>query len=104
MGERITLQNLIELFIEKSNLPKNEVDFFVRSFFVLIEKGLAKDGYVKIKGLGSFKLVKVEDRESVNVNTGERFLIEGHTKISFVPDGGLRELSISLSVILKRLF
>ena len=58
----------------------------------MIEEALERDRSVKIKGLGTFKLVEVESRESVKVNTGERFQIEGYTKVSFVPDTSLRDI------------
>lgn len=63
-----------------------------RSMFELIEEALAKDKYVKIKGLGTFKLTEVESRESVHINTGERIEIQGHTKISFTPDTTMKDL------------
>ncbi len=91
MGEKLTLQHLVDLVTEKRGISKNKSDLFVRSFFTLIEQGLQKDSYVKIKGFGSFKLIPIERRESINVNTGERFIIEGHNKISFTPDSMLRD-------------
>lgn len=60
--------------------------------FELIEEALVTEKYVKVKGLGTFKLTEVESRESVNVNTGERIEIQGHTKISFTPDSGMKDL------------
>lgn len=60
--------------------------------FELIEEALATEKYVKVKGLGTFKLTEVESRESVNVNTGERIEIQGHTKISFTPDSSMKDL------------
>ena len=64
-----------------------------KEFFQLIEEALEKDKYVKVqKGLGAFKLIDVESRESVNVNTGERFEIQGHTKVSFTPEPALKDL------------
>ena len=58
----------------------------------MIEDSLKHDKLVKIKGLGTFKLIDVDSRESININTGERFVIEGYTKISFTPESALREL------------
>ncbi len=91
MGERINIQNLIDLFAEKKGLSKKDAENFLKEFFALIEKALETDKYVKIKGFGTFKLIDVDSRESVNVNTGERFQIQGHTKISFTPDASLRD-------------
>ena len=65
---------------------------FVKEFFQLIEESLEKDKYVKIRGLGTFKLIDVGSRESVNVNTGERFEIQGHTKVSFTPEPALKDI------------
>ena len=59
--------------------------------FELIEEALVTEKYVKVKGLGTFKLTEVESRESVNVNTGERIEIQGHTKISFTPDSSMKD-------------
>ncbi|WP_321480276.1 HU family DNA-binding protein [uncultured Bacteroides sp.] len=92
MSERLNMQNLIDLFAEKHKINKKDAELFVREFFTLIEETLEDEKYLKIKGLGTFKLIDVESRESVNVNTGERFEIQGHTKISFVPEPSLREL------------
>lgn len=92
MNEKLTVQDLISLLARKHGLSTENADAFVREFFSLIEQGLEADKYVKVKGLGTFKLVDVESRESVNVNTGERFKIEGHTKVSFTPDSSLRDL------------
>lgn len=91
MDEKLNQQNLIDYLIEKNGLRPETADRFVQEFFLLIEKGLQRDGVVKIKGLGTFKLVSVDSRESINVNTGERFVIEGHTKVSFTPDNNVRD-------------
>jgi len=92
MNEKITLQDLINLFSEKQGMNKKDAEVFVRAMFELIEETLATEKYVKIKGLGTFKLTEVDSRESVNVNTGERIEIQGHTKISFTPDATMKEL------------
>ena len=92
MNEKITLQDLINLFSEKPGMNKKDAEVFVRTMFELIEEALATEKYVKIKGLGTFKLTEVDSRESVNVNTGERIEIQGHTKISFTPDVTMKEL------------
>lgn len=91
MSDKLNLQDLIDLLVEKHSMSKQDAESFVRGFFDLIEESLEKDKYVKIKGLGTFKLINVESRESININTGERFEIEGHTKISFTPETMLKE-------------
>jgi putative integration host factor IHF alpha subunit (fragment) len=72
-------------------MTKKDAEAFVKEFFLLIEQALESENTVKIKGLGTFKLIDVDSRESVNVNTGERFQIKGHTKVSFSPDANLRD-------------
>ena len=92
MNEKITLQDLVELLSEKNDMTKKNADAFLRCMFDLIEEALTNEKYVKIKGLGTFKLTEVDSRESMNVNTGERIEIQGHTKISFTPDTTMKEL------------
>ena len=92
MNEKITLQDLVELLSEKNDMTKKNADAFLRCMFDLIEEALTNEKYVKIKGLGTFKLTEVDSRESMNVNTGERIEILGHTKISFTPDTTMKEL------------
>lgn len=92
MNEKLNIQDLIDLLAEKHGMSKKNADSFVKEFFQLIEEALEKDKYVKIKGLGAFKLIDVESRESVNVNTGERFEIQGHTKVSFTPEPALKDI------------
>ena len=72
-------------------LDKKTCEVFARTLFEVVEEALLSDKFVKVKGFGTFKLVAVSDRESVNINTGERFQIEGHTKVSFIPDNTLKE-------------
>lgn len=92
MNEKISLQDLVELLNTKHGMTKKNADALVRGMFDLIEEALTNDKYVKIKGLGTFKLTEVDSRESMNVNTGERIEIQGHTKISFTPDTTMKEL------------
>lgn len=92
MNEKITLQDLVELLSEKNGMTKKSADALFRGMFELIEEALTDEKYVKIKGLGTFKLTEVDSRESMNVNTGERIEIQGHTKISFTPDPTMKEL------------
>ena len=92
MNEKLNIQDLIDLLAEKHGMSKKDADSFVKEFFLLVEESLEKDKYVKIKGLGTFKLIDVESRESVNVNTGERIEIQGHTKVTFTPEPSLKEV------------
>lgn len=89
---KISIAELSEILVDKHNLRNQDSELFVASFFEIIQKGLEKDKLVKIKGLGTFKIIDVEARESINVNTGERVLIEGHNKITFTPDASMKEL------------
>lgn len=91
MNERLTMQDLTDLLAAKHSMTKKDADAFVKEFFLLIEQALENEKIVKIKGLGTFKLIDVDSRESVKVTTGERFQIKGHTKISFSPDPNLRD-------------
>lgn len=92
MDEKLNIQDLIDMLAEKHGMSKRNADGFVKEFFQLIEDALETDKYVKIKGLGTFKLIEVESRESINVNTRERFEIQGHTKVSFTPDAVLKDI------------
>lgn len=92
MNEKLNIQDLIDLLAEKHGMSKKNADSFVKEFFLLIEEALEKDKYVKVKGLGTFKLIDVDSRESVNVNTGERFEIQGHSKVSFTPEPALKDV------------
>ena len=91
MNEKLNMQDLIDLLTYKYNIPKKNVELFVKEFFDLVVYALENDKYLKIKGFGTFKLIDVDSRESINVNTGERFIIEGHSKISFTPDVSLKK-------------
>lgn len=89
---KISLQELAEFMTAADDtLDKKTCEAFARTLFEVIEEALLSDKFVKVKGFGTFKLVAVSDRESVNINTGERFQIEGHTKVSFIPDNTLKE-------------
>ena len=91
MDNKINFSQLSEMFAQEVGISKNMSEQFVKSFFDIITEKVLSEGLVKVKGFGTFKLVKMDDRESVNVNTGERFVIEGHSKISFIPDPDLKE-------------
>ena len=92
MNERKILSDIADSFIEKHDMDKKDAELFIKNMFDLIEESLSTDKYVKIKGLGTFKLTEVDARESVDVNTGERIEIQGHTKVSFAPDTAMKEL------------
>ena len=86
------LNVLAEKLVEKSGLSQIESELFIRKMFDVCHQGLAADKMVKMRWLGTFKVTSVKDRESVDVNTGERIIIEGRDKISFTPDNILKEI------------
>ncbi len=86
------ISELAELLVSKNHLPQTDADRFVRIMFDVINSQLHRDRLVKVKGLGTFKLTNVRDRESINVTTGERITIEARDKITFTPDPVLRDL------------
>ncbi len=88
---KISLINIAEELAAKSGLGKDVADNFLHAFIETIEMGLNEDNLVKVKGLGTFKLMEVSDRGSIDVNTGERITIKGHTKVSFTPDSAMKE-------------
>ena len=90
--DRISIQELSAILTVKSGLKKKDAERFATTLFEVVKDGLVTDRLVKVKGLGTFKVIDIEARESVNVNTGERVLIEGHEKISFTPDATMKEL------------
>ena len=90
--DRISIQELSAILTVKSGLKKKDAERFATTLFEVVKDGLVSDRLVKVKGLGTFKVIDIEARESVNVNTGERVLIEGHEKISFTPDATMKEL------------
>lgn len=91
MEKKISVLNLTEELAQASNISTTVADMFIRTSFDVISEGLAQDGIVKIKGWGTFKLSAVKDRESVDVTTGERIVIRGYRKVSFLPDAALKE-------------
>lgn len=91
MEEKVLLQDLAKLLSAEKSIDKKAAMDFTQIFFDMILRGIQRDKYVKIKGLGTFKQVEVESRESMNIHTGERFLIDGHVKISFTPDQALKD-------------
>lgn len=89
---KISVMELAGVLSKRYGLNKKEATNFVGKMFEIIQRSLEQDKIVKIKGLGTFKIIDVDARESVNVNTGERVLIEGHNKITFTPDALMKEL------------
>lgn len=92
MNSRLTIQDLATLLAERTGKDKSSAEKFLKEFIAVVSQGVFTDKMAKIKGLGTFKIVLVEKRESIHVNTGERFLIPAHYKFSFLPDKELREL------------
>lgn len=92
MNNRFTLQELAGVLATQTGRTKKESEEFLREFITVVVDGAFTDRIVKVKGLGTFKVIEVEDRESVNVNSGQRFIIPGHYKFNFTPDKELKEL------------
>lgn len=91
-GNKINWQDLAADLAASNGMPRKEAEAFVRAFFDTLAQGIMEEKSVKVKALGTFKMVDVQERESVNVNTGERITISGHAKIGFLPDSALKEL------------
>lgn len=89
---KISFFEVAQVLVEHKGLEKGIAKEFVKTMFDIILERLTTDQLVKVRGLGTFKVVGVDSRESVNVTTGERFVIEGHSKITFTPDSTMKEL------------
>ncbi|MBQ9229608.1 MAG: HU family DNA-binding protein [Prevotella sp.] len=89
---KLTIQEIAKILVEKNKLSAKEASRFAAAMFEIIQQQLDSEDLVKIKGLGTFKVIRVEARESVNVRTGERMTIESHAKITFTPDATMKEL------------
>ena len=89
---RLTIQDIATVLVEKNGLSKSEAQLFVATIFDVVQEGIRQDRLVKVKGLGTFKVIGVEARESVSVNTGERVVIDSHEKLSFTPDSLMKEI------------
>ena len=89
---KVSLSDLAQRLAEKSGISLQDAELFIRKMFDVANEGLQSDKLVKMKWLGTFKVMAVKDRESVDVNTGERIIIEGRDKISFTPDNILKEI------------
>ena len=91
MNNRLNIQDLATLLAEQTGKDRAEIERFLRELVALVSSSVYEDRLVKVKGLGTFKIIPVEKRESIHVNTGERFVIPAHYKFSFLPDKELRE-------------
>lgn len=89
---KISITEVAKVLIEKKGLSAKDAELFVLTMFDIVQEGLRRDKIVKIKGLGTFKIIEVDARESINVNTGERVVIDSHGKITFTPDTAMKEL------------
>lgn len=89
---KVSIQDIAKAIVNKHGLSQSEAENFVTVLFDVLNEGLHKEKIVKVKGLGTFKVIDVRERESVNVNTGERVLIDSHGKITFTPDPVMRDL------------
>ncbi len=89
---RLTIQEISKVLITKNGLEQSEANRFATELFAVIQERLEKNDQVKVKGLGTFKVITVEARESVSVRTGSRVMIEEHSKITFTPDATMKEL------------
>lgn len=90
MDGKLTVTELAQILAKESQIGQSAAEMFVKAVFDVVTEAVMSDKIVKVKGLGTFKLIGVSDRESVNVNTGERILIAGHSKLSFTPDTALK--------------
>ena len=89
---KLTIQEVAKILVEKNGLNQREATQFATEFFAVILSRLQDGDAVKVKGLGTFKIINVEARESVSVRTGERVVIDSHSKVSFTPDTVMKEL------------
>lgn len=89
---KITIQEIAKILVEKNHIESQAASQFVNEMFAIILDRLSQGEAVKVKGLGTFKIIDVEARESVSVRTGERVVIDGHSKVTFTPDATMKEL------------
>ena len=90
-NKKQSIQELVDIIATQTNFTKKNSEEFLKEFVHVLQEYLEKDGFVKVKGLGTFKLVKNEERKSVNVTTGEAIIIPAHNKVSFIPDNDIKE-------------
>lgn len=89
---KVTIQEIAKILVEKNHIEQQAANQFVSEMFAIILERLDQGESVKVKGLGTFKIIDVEARESVSVRTGERVVIDGHSKVTFTPDATMKEL------------
>ena len=89
---RLTIQEIAKVLVTKNGLEQSEANRFATELFAIIQERLEKNDQVKVKGLGTWKVITVDARESVSVRTGGRVMIEEHSKITFTPDATMKEL------------
>ncbi len=89
---KLSISEIAQVLVDNKGLLQKDAENFVAAMFDIIQTALERDKLVKIKGLGTFKIIDVEARESINVNSGERVVIEGHGKVTFTPDASMKEL------------
>ena len=92
MNNRLSIQDLAFILSEQTGKSTEEALRFLQEFIAVVSEGVYNDKLVKVKGLGTFKIIRVEERASVSVNSGERFVIPSHYKFTFTPDKELKEL------------
>lgn len=92
MDEKFSLNDIAQLLAEQAGVDLSKSESLINGLVEIVNEGIRKDGIVKIKGFGTFKIILVKERESIHVNTGERILIPAHHKLSFKPDDDLKEL------------
>lgn len=91
MNEKKSLQDILGQIAEESGVTKKLSENFLRVLFEIVEEALEKDGIAKIPNLGTFKIVAIEERKSVNVQNGNEMIIPAHKKVSFTPEKNLKE-------------
>lgn len=91
MDEKLSIYDIAEILTAKTGREKADIETFVETLIAVINEAITRNGFVRIKGIGSFKVILVKERESVHVNTGERIVIPAHHKLSFLPDKILKE-------------
>ena len=90
MDVKVLIPDLATAVAKRKRIPANEAEAFVKLFFELVNERIVSERLLKIKGLGIFKIIDVQERESINVNNGERIVIPGHMKVAFTPDALLK--------------
>lgn len=90
-NKKTSLLQLAVLLAEHEQISKKEAEIFVKNFFSIVASGITEQNYVKVKNLGVFKLTSIDERESINVNNGERIAIKGHNKITFTPEPQIKK-------------